>query len=74
MVDTYYFNTVSSHCKQIPFRGGFLVVPHSIEFWQGQTDRLHDRIKFRKPKDDEIADGILTHEGENGWIFERLSP
>lgn len=49
-------------------------MPHSIEFWQGQTDRLHDRIKFRKLQEGETVDGILTHEGENGWVFERLAP
>lgn len=40
--------------------GGYLVVPHRIEFWQGRTGRLHDRINYRA--DDE------------GWHVERLSP
>ncbi|KAL3270576.1 hypothetical protein HHI36_021113 [Cryptolaemus montrouzieri] len=31
--------------------GGYLVRPHTFEFWQGQTDRLHDRIRFRKLKE-----------------------
>ncbi|KAJ8981625.1 hypothetical protein NQ317_000853 [Molorchus minor] len=54
-------------------REDFLVKPSSIEFWQGQTDRLHDRIRFRKPKANE-PDGYLTHQAEDGWIYERLSP
>ncbi|XP_074658825.1 pyridoxine-5'-phosphate oxidase-like isoform X2 [Tubulanus polymorphus] len=54
--------------------GGFIVKPTVIEFWQGQTNRLHDRIVFRRRADGEIIDSTLTHVGENGWLFERLSP
>lgn len=54
--------------------GGYLVIPHSVEFWQGQSDRLHDRIRFRRPMPREKIDNILVHQGENGWVYERLSP
>jgi pyridoxamine 5'-phosphate oxidase len=40
--------------------GGFRVVPHEIEFWQGRASRLHDRIQF-------------TLEG-GAWTRRRLSP
>jgi len=40
--------------------GGYRVRPSSIEFWQGQRDRLHDRFRFTKRK--EI------------WSAERLAP
>lgn len=40
--------------------GGFRVIPHTIEFWQGRPSRLHDRLRFRKQNDD--------------WLLERLSP
>jgi pyridoxamine 5'-phosphate oxidase len=42
------------------FWGGFLVVPETVEFWQGRPDRLHDRLRFR------------TDDGS--WVVERLSP
>ena len=32
-----------------PHWGGYLVRPFSIEFWQGRSSRLHDRIRFEKP-------------------------
>lgn len=40
--------------------GGYEVTPNYFEFWQGGTNRLHDRICYSK-------------EGEN-WIRERLAP
>ena len=40
--------------------GGYLVQPTSIEFWQGRASRLHDRIRYRKEK--------------NNWVMERLAP
>lgn len=42
------------------FWGGFRVVPETIEFWQGQPDRLHDRFQY-------VRDG-------EGWRIQRLSP
>lgn len=43
-----------------PHWGGFLVVPHRIEFWQGRLNRLHDRICYSL-EDEE-------------WKIKRLSP
>ena len=40
--------------------GGYILRPQSIEFWQGRTSRLHDRLKY-------------TLEG-NSWKIERLAP
>ncbi|XP_031836343.1 pyridoxine/pyridoxamine 5'-phosphate oxidase isoform X2 [Nomia melanderi] len=54
--------------------GGYIVIPRSVEFWQGQSDRLHDRIRFRRPKTNEKIDNVLVHQGDNGWVYERLSP
>jgi pyridoxamine 5'-phosphate oxidase len=41
--------------------GGYLVQPTSIEFWQGRSSRLHDRIKYTKERD-------------NSWATVRLAP
>ena len=43
-----------------PYWGGFKLIPHSFEFWQGRENRLHDRIQYLRVKDD--------------WKIERLSP
>jgi pyridoxamine 5'-phosphate oxidase len=41
--------------------GGYIVKPVSIEFWQGRSSRLHDRIQY-----------TLEQSGE--WKIERLAP
>jgi pyridoxamine 5'-phosphate oxidase len=41
--------------------GGFRVVPHAIEFWQGRASRLHDRF-------------LYTRQPDGSWKRERLSP
>ena len=46
-----------------PFWGGYLVVPEEMEFWQGRPDRLHDRIRYRRPPGE-----------KDRWVIERLSP
>ncbi|XP_069807620.1 pyridoxine-5'-phosphate oxidase [Dendropsophus ebraccatus] len=51
---------------------GYIVHPTVIEFWQGQTNRLHDRIVFRRSKGEETSP--YTHLGEGGWVYERLAP
>lgn len=55
-------------------RGGFILKPDAFEFWQGDDNRLHDRVRFRKLKDDEKVDEVLLHSGEGDWVWERLSP
>ena len=41
--------------------GGYKIIPSAIEFWQGRTNRLHDRILF-------------TLTGKDEWKMERLAP
>ena len=40
--------------------GGFIIVPDTIEFWQGHQGRIHDRLKFRR--------------ADQKWKLDRLSP
>ncbi len=40
-----------------PFWGGYVVGIEELELWQGRTDRLHDRVVYRR-----AADGTFTRE------------
>lgn len=42
--------------------GGYRLVPHKFEFWQGRANRLHDRIIYRREND------------ASAWQIVRLSP
>ena len=46
--------------------GGYWLVADEIEFWQGQTGRLHDRIVFVRVQPDDtpsVTDGIVATAG-----------
>jgi pyridoxamine 5'-phosphate oxidase len=40
--------------------GGYSVTPHLMEFWQGRTNRLHDRIVYRLDSDGTWHKGRLS--------------
>jgi pyridoxamine 5'-phosphate oxidase len=46
------------------FWGGYLVSPQVIEFWHGRANRMHDRLRYRRP----------TGSPDGSWIIERLAP
>lgn len=56
--------------------GGYLIRPEKFEFWQGNTNRVHDRIIFERKIDHSTAriDGSLIKEAENGWLMSRQLP
>ena len=43
-----------------PHWGGYRLLPRAIEFWQGRSDRLHDRLRYTS------RHGV--------WVRERLAP
>jgi pyridoxamine 5'-phosphate oxidase len=43
-----------------PHWGGYRVQPRVIEFWQGRSSRLHDRLRYQHT--------------DQGWQIDRLSP
>jgi pyridoxamine 5'-phosphate oxidase len=45
--------------------GGFRLSPKTVEFWQGRSSRLHDRLLFSRAS---------TNEADTTWMIERLSP
>ena len=49
--------------KNIPlpdFWGGFIIKPFSIEFWQGRSSRMHDRVYYEKINE--------------SWVVKKLYP
>ena len=44
-----------------PTWGGYLLIPHVVEFWESRPDRLHDRVEFRRG-------------GDGSWHPRRLQP
>ena len=51
---------VAESIPRPPHWGGYRLIPHLYEFWQGRENRLHDRFEY-------------TPENEK-WIIRRLAP
>lgn len=44
-----------------PMWGGYLIIPRTFEFWESRSDRLHDRVEYRRG-------------GDGSWNRRRLQP
>jgi pyridoxamine 5'-phosphate oxidase len=44
-----------------PHWGGYRLKPDNMEFWQGRSNRLHDRFRY-------------TRQSDGNWLIERLAP
>lgn len=58
LLDTYKY---TDEIPRPEYWGGYLVQPTLIEFWQGRSNRLHDRVCF-------------TLQANGSWKIERLAP
>jgi pyridoxamine 5'-phosphate oxidase len=54
---------LGDHPERPPFWGGYRLMPRALEFWQGRSSRLHDRLRFR-----------LAAPGGEDWTIDRLAP
>lgn len=45
-----------------PHWGGYRLLPHALEFWQGRESRLHDRLRYEREP------------GSGAWRRSRLAP
>ena len=53
------------HNREIPLPsswGGYRVIPHSFQFWQGRPNRLHDRFLYSRA------------DSKSEWEIQRLAP
>jgi pyridoxamine 5'-phosphate oxidase len=57
----FYSKYENKEIPRPPHWGGLRVIPTEIEFWQGRSSRLHDRLLYTR-----LDNGI--------WKIERLSP
>ena len=63
LIESFNFYNKKFKGKEIPlpgFWGGYLIEPSSIEFWQGRSSRMHDRILYKKK--------------DNKWDVSKLYP
>ena len=63
LMERFKYYEIKFKGKKIPmpnYWGGYIIIPNSIEFWQGRASRMHERIIYKKT--------------ENKWTKMRLYP
>lgn len=60
-VEQLIVNRESKTIERPSYWGGYLVKPIGIEFWQGRSNRLHDRLQY-------------SLQADGHWTIERLAP
>jgi len=60
-VSDYKAKFQPDHVQRPDHWGGYVLKPTLMEFWQGRTGRLHDRLQYRKDQ-------------TGAWLLERLAP
>jgi len=63
LMERFKYYEIKFKGKKIPmpnYWGGYIIIPNSVEFWQGRASRMHDRIIYKKT--------------ENKWTKMRLYP
>jgi pyridoxamine 5'-phosphate oxidase len=58
--NTIYLDWTIKELERPPYWGGYVLKPFRFEYWQGRSNRLHDRIVYKKQID--------------GWKIIRLAP
>ncbi|MEP7180610.1 MAG: pyridoxamine 5'-phosphate oxidase [Betaproteobacteria bacterium] len=57
------FRDAGDHVPRPPHWGGYLLVPQTLEFWQGRRSRMHDRVRYHRDPAHPAA-----------WAIDRLAP
>ena len=60
LISSYELRFSSNEITRPPSWGGYIIRPFLVEFWQGRSNRLHDRMQYTLK--------------DNQWIIERLAP
>lgn len=66
VIDNLYEKALKNfEMKTVPrpeYWGGYVLIPSKFEFWQGRSNRLHDRLEY------------ILDKNKNDWSIQRLMP